>query len=145
MSKVYDSLMKSGKFTAAQNKAEEGEFVDSVGELIEMCEKQGYIERYYIDEPKDKVDLTIRDMQRYTKTLIEEETNLSNLVEAAIKQNLKEDKEASSNVEEDIVDEYSEIDLEEIEHELKDSDFSDFGEFLEENAALDAALLSEVR
>ena len=49
MSKVYDSLMKSGKFTAAQNKAESGEFVDSVGELIEICEKQGYIERFYIE------------------------------------------------------------------------------------------------
>jgi hypothetical protein len=62
MSKVYDSLMKSGKFTAAQNKAESGEFVDSVGELIELCEKQGYIERFYIDQPNDKVDLTIQDM-----------------------------------------------------------------------------------
>ena len=72
MSKVYDSLMKSGKFTAAQNKAESGEFVDSVGELIELCEKQGYIERFYIDQPNDKVDLTIQDMQRYTRTLIEE-------------------------------------------------------------------------
>jgi hypothetical protein len=39
MSKVYDSLMKSGNFTAAQNKADNGEFVDSVGELIELCEK----------------------------------------------------------------------------------------------------------
>jgi hypothetical protein len=39
MQKAYDSLMKSGKFTAAQNKAEQGEFVDSVGELIELCEK----------------------------------------------------------------------------------------------------------
>jgi polyhydroxyalkanoate synthesis regulator phasin len=59
MSKVYDSLMKSGKFTAAQNKAESGEFVDSVGELIEICEKHGYIERFYIEQPNDKVDLTI--------------------------------------------------------------------------------------
>jgi hypothetical protein len=49
MQKAYDSLMKAGKFTAAQNKAESGEFVDSIGELIELCEKQGYIERYYID------------------------------------------------------------------------------------------------
>ena len=91
MSKVYDSLMKSGKFTAAQNKAENGEFVDSVGELIELCEKQGYIERFYIDSPNDKVDLTIQDMQRYTRTLIEEETNLSNMVELALKQIQKEE------------------------------------------------------
>jgi hypothetical protein len=62
MIKMYDGLMKSGKFTAAQNKAEQGEFVDSVGELIEMCEKQGYIERYYIESPNDKVDFTIQDM-----------------------------------------------------------------------------------
>ena len=49
MQKAYDSLMKAGKFTAAQNKAEQEGFVDSIGELIELCEKEGYIERYYID------------------------------------------------------------------------------------------------
>ena len=97
MQKAYDSLMKSGRFTAAQNKAESGEFVDSVGELIEMCEKQGYIERFYIEQPNDRVDLTIQDMQRYTRTLIEEETNLSNLIEVALRQNAKEDAEASEN------------------------------------------------
>jgi polyhydroxyalkanoate synthesis regulator phasin len=85
MSKVYDALMKSGKFTAAQNKAESGEYVDSISELVELCEKQGYIERFYIDEPNDKVDETIKDMQRYTKTLIERETNLSALIEQAVK------------------------------------------------------------
>ena len=91
MSKVYDSLMKSGKFTAAQNKAESGEYVDSISELVELCEKQGYIERFYIDEPNDKVDATIQDMQSYTRALIENETNLSQLIEQAVKQNLKED------------------------------------------------------
>ena len=136
MSKVYDSLMKSGKFTAAQNKAETGEFVDSVGELIEMCEKQGYIERYYIDNPKDKVDLTIQDMQKYTRTLIEEETNLSNMIEAALKQNAKEDQEALENNEDDIVDE-EDIDLDEVEETLKDNDFENFNEFLAEESELD--------
>jgi hypothetical protein len=131
MSKVYDSLMKSGKFTAAQNKAENGEFVDSVGELIELCEKQGYIERFYIEKPNDKVDLTIADMQRYTRTLIEEETNLSNMVEIALKQIQKEDEEAQNNDELDIVDDDI-IDLEDIEKSLKDEDFVEFEEFLEE-------------
>ena len=131
MSKVYDSLMKSGKFTAAQNKAENGEFVDSVGELIELCEKQGYIERFYIDQPNDKVDLTIQDMQRYTRTLIEEETNLSNMVELALKQIQKEDEDAENNTELDIVDDDI-IDIEELEKELQDEDFEEFNEFLEE-------------
>ena len=42
MSKVYDSLMKSGNFTAHQNKTENGEFVNSIGELVEICEKEGF-------------------------------------------------------------------------------------------------------
>jgi hypothetical protein len=62
MSKVYDTLMRSGKFTAAQNKEEQGEFVDSVGEIVAICEKQGFIPRYYVDKPADKVDYVIQDM-----------------------------------------------------------------------------------
>lgn len=143
MSKVYDSLMKSGKFTAAQNKAENGEFVDSVGELIEMCEKKGYIERFYIESPNDRVDLTIQDMQRYTRTLIEEETNLSNMIELALKQNAKEDQEAENSSDDDIIDEDSLINLEDIEEELKDSDYEEFNDFLEEEALEDLNLLLE--
>ena len=143
MSKVYDSLMKSGKFTAAQNKAENGEFVDSVGELIEMCEKKGYIERFYIESPNDSVDLTIQDMQRYTRTLIEEETNLSNMIELALKQNAKEDQEAENSSDDDIIDEDSLINLEDIEEELKDSDYEEFNDFLEEETLEDLNLLLE--
>ena len=68
MSKVYDSLMKSGKFTAAQNKAESGEFVDSISELVSICEKEGFIPRYYTDGPMDRVDETLADLKFYTKT-----------------------------------------------------------------------------
>ena len=141
MSKVYDSLMKSGKFTAAQNKAESGDFVDSIGELIEMCEKEGYIERYYIESPKDRVDLTIADMQRYTRTLIEEETNLPIMVEKALREIEKEDKDNAANDETDIIDDV-EISLDDLEATLKDQDFSDFDDFLDEEAAADASFLN---
>ena len=141
MSKVYDSLMKSGKFTAAQNKAESGDFVDSIGELIEMCEKEGYVERYYVDSPKDRVDLTIADMQRYTRTLIEEETNLPNMVEKALREIDKEDKDNAANDETDIIDDV-EISLDDLEATLKDQDFSDFDDFLDEEAAADASFLN---
>ena len=130
MSKVYDNLMKSGKFTAAQNKAEAGEFVDSIGELVALCEQEGYIERFYIDEPNDKVDVTIKDMQKYTKTLIDQETNLSALVEAAIKQNMKEDEEDVEDSDEIIFDD--ELDVDDIEKQLKDEDFENFNEFIED-------------
>ena len=142
MQKAYDSLMKSGKFTAAQNKAENGEFVDSVGELIELCEKQGYIERFYIDTPNDKVDLTIQDMQRYTRTLIEEETNLTLMVEKALRENAKEDKDAAENTEDAIVDDLD-LNLDDLERVIKDQDYVQFVEFLDDAEAADAALEEE--
>lgn len=129
MSRVYDQLMKSGKFTAAQNKTETGEYVDSIAELVELCERQGYIERFYIDEPNDKVDETIKDMQHYTKTLIERETNLSALVEQAVKQNIQEDEAEKEDTDEIIFD-----DIDEVEKELTDTDFIDFNNFIEEDA-----------
>ena len=130
---MYDALMKSGKFTAAQNKAETGEYVDSISELVELCEKQGYIERFYIDEPNDRVDATILDMQRYTKTLIEKETNLSALIEQAIKQNMKEDEEETDDTDEIIFDE-----VDEVEKELSDNDFADYSDFIDDSMSEDA-------
>lgn len=143
MSKVYDSLMKSGKFTAAQNKAESGEFVDSIGELIELCEKEGYIERYYVEQPHDKVDLTIQDMQRYTRTLIEDETNISTMVEKALRENAKEDEEKAKNAESDIVDD-ADLSIEELEKTIKDSDYADFEEFKEQESAQDNKFLQSL-
>ena len=124
MSKVYDSLMKSGNFTAHQNKSENGEFIDSIAELVELCEKEGYIERFYIDSPNDKVDITIRDMQKYTKDLVEKETNLSAMIEQAIKNNAREDENDEEDNDEIIFDD-------DIIGELADSDFEDFQNFLE--------------
>lgn len=143
MSKVYDSLMKSGNFTAAQNKSESGEFVDSIGELIELCEKDGYIERYYVESPNDKVDLTIQDMQRYTRTLIEEETNISTMVEKALRENAKEDEEDAKNNESDIIDE-ADLSIEDLEKTLRDEDYTDFEDFKDDLALEDAKYLESL-
>ena len=144
VSRVYDQLMKSGRFTAAQNKEENGEFVDSIGELIGMCEKQGYIERYYIDQPNDKVDITIQDLQRYTKKLIEEETNLNDMLEIAIKQNAREDEENALNTDTDIVD-FNDNAIEEVENEMQTEDYTEFEEFKDlEQKADEDYLRSEV-
>ena len=137
MSKVYDSLMKSGKFTAAQNKAETGEFVDSIAELVEICEKEGFIPRYYTDGPKDKVDETLRDLKNYTHTLVTEEMNLGNLIENAIKEMQKEE-----NKEED-VDIDDELSYDELD-ELRDEDFIEHNQFLEDDAELDVILLKSL-
>ena len=138
MSKVYDSLMKSGKFTAAQNKAESGEFVDSISELVAICEKEGFIPRYYTDDPMDRVDETLADLKFYTKTLVTEEMNLGNLIENAVKEMAKQEaKEEDEDVEDEI------MSLEEIDM-LKDEDFAEYGDFLEEQSDEDESLLREL-
>ena len=142
MSKVYDQLMKSGKFTAAQNKAESGEYVDSVGELVMLCEQDGFIPRFYIDQPNDKVDQTIEDMKRYTRTLITEETNLGNLIEEAIKNNQKEDEANLRANDEDFDEDEDERVINDLEEQLQDKDFEDYNEFLEEEEINDNALLN---
>jgi hypothetical protein len=80
-------------------------------------------------------------MQRYTRTLIEEETNLPVMVEKALREIDKEDKDNAANTEDEIVDDV-EISLDDLEATLKDSDFSDFEDFLDEEAAADADYLS---
>lgn len=106
LEKVYDSLMKSGNFTAAQNKGDSGDFIDSVGELVAICEKEGFIPQYYVDQPQDKVDKTLQDLQHYTHTLVTEEMNLGNMIESSLREIVKDrEREAQIDVEDGDLDE----------------------------------------
>lgn len=87
LSRVYDSLRKSAKFTAAQNKDKDNSFLTSVGELVNYCEKEGgAIPRYKIEEPYDRVDKIIDDLKEYNKSLIYSDTTLSAQIEEYLKQ-----------------------------------------------------------
>lgn len=131
MQKMLDSLMKSGKFTAAQNKAEKGEFLDSISELVVICEKQGFIPRYYVDGPKDRVDETIQDLKEYTHSLVVEEMNLGNLIENAVKQMAAEEaKEEDEDIEEE------EMTLEKLDV-LKDEDYTEFFDMIDDEIESD--------
>ena len=148
MVRMYDSLMKSGKFTASQNKAENGEAVDSVGEIVAMCEKDGFIPRFYVDKPQDKVDRTIQDIQSYTRTLVTEEMNLGNLIEQAVKQ-IQEDKEKEAQRDADSADEEEafEADLFDEKNKsilLQDSDYQEFSNLVEEDEINDNEYLASL-
>lgn len=145
MSKVYDSLMKSGKFTAAQNKGESGEFVDSVGELVAVCEKEGFIPRYYVDGPQDKVDKTLLDLQQYTKNLVTEEMNLGNMIEASLKEIAKDrEREATDDVDDSMEDDFENnlFDYQE-NKEIEDDDYKEFYGIQESQRKEDEKLLKE--
>lgn len=142
MSKVYDTLMKSGKFTAAQNKAENGEYVDSVSELIALCERDGFIPRYYVDGPQDKVDRVIQDLEDYTRNLVLEELHLGPLIEKAIRNNM-----ADSNDDDDEDDEDEDAELERSLYEnddttIEDDDYDEFFEQQEQLKDADEALFT---
>ena len=85
LSKVSESLRKSAKFTAAQNKEQKNDYVDSVGELVAMCERDGFIPRYATDIPQDKVDLTLKDMNSYVNKLVTQDLGFGQQIEDALK------------------------------------------------------------
>lgn len=127
LAKTYDSLMKSAKFTAAQNKAESGEFVDSVGELVSICEEQGFIPRFHTDEPKDIVDLTLQDFKRYTNRLVTEEMGLGNMIEDALRQMQRQEEQEEGELDEE--EDFAFVNENDI---LKDADYVEFYDEIEE-------------
>lgn len=78
-------------------------------------------------------------MQRYTRRLIEEETNLNELIEAAIERNNRED--TQKNEAEDIVD-FDDLNMEDLENQITtDKDFEEFNQFQAEEMNEDALKL----
>lgn len=126
LAKVYDSLMKSAKFTAAQNKTESENEFQAVSELILMAEEEGFIPRFDVSVPQDIIDATMRDMERYLNTLVREEQGLGNLIEVAISQ-MKREEEANAELEAALEGENF------VEEDLTDEDYIDFYEFQEED------------
>ena len=123
LSSQYDKLMKSAKFTASQKKEDE-QYLDSISEMVKLCEEQGFIPVYHSDEPKDIVDVTLRDMNQYTKNLIEKEPGLAQLIEEAFEAiRLEEEKDRMG--------------------EEDDSLFEDDREITDEDFFKDAGILDE--
>ncbi len=139
LQKAYDSLMKSAKFTAAQNKADAGEFVDSVGELVYLAEEQGFIPRFHNDEPKDIVDVTLNDMKGYTYKLVTEEMGLGNMIEAALQQMQREQEQEEGELDEN--DDFLNPESTEV---LEDADYQEYYDELEAQVEQDGKLMEGV-
>ncbi len=136
LAKVYDSMMKSAKFTAAQNKAESGEFVDSIGEIVYLCEEEGFIPRYAEELQKDIVDVTIKDIKSYTYKLVTEEMGLGNMIESALQQMQREQEAEEGELDEN--DDFLDPDASGV---LDDIDYEDYHEEIEEQRVEDVETL----
>ena len=140
LSKVSESLRKTAKFTAAQNKEAKGDFVDSVGELIRLCETEGFIPRFCTDIPQDKVDVTLADQKEYIRKLVTQDLGFGQQIEDAIKKSQiqKEMNEAAERAREEAGDDYVDPTL-----ELDDEDMAAFFEEKAAQSDHDEALFSD--
>ena len=136
LSKVYNDLRKSAKFTAAQNKEEKKDFVDCVGNLVAYCEKEGgAIPKYELKTDLDIVDTVINDLKRYTKDLIYEDKALASQIENYLKkreisEEQKKDRKEAKALGFDNV-------------QLKDEDYQNYYESIEEDKIMDKNTLRE--
>ena len=119
LSRAYDTLMKSAKFTEAQNKDGDSSEFDSVGAIVAFCEKEGgFIPEYKIEASQDIIDTIIEDNKTYLQTLIHNDTNLSQQIEQFLKkkeiaEEQKRDRQKAKEEGKDAV-------------EISDKDYADF-------------------
>lgn len=133
LSRVYDAMMKSAKFTEAQNKDGKEDFVDSVGQLVAYCEKEGgQIPKFEIKVDHDVVDTIIRDLKDYNKSLIYEDKSLAQEIEQYLA-----NKEAMEMMKRDR-EEARRRGLDQVE--IEDKDFQDFRDAIHEDKKEDYQL-----
>jgi hypothetical protein len=130
LSKVSEGLRKSAKFTAQQNKEGKSDYVDSIGELVRICEKQGFIPRYATDIPQDKVDVTLKDMQGYLYKLVTQDLGFGQQIEDSLKKIMIQ-KEMNDAADQDV------------DPELQDEDYAAFYEEKERQKDADAELMED--
>ena len=123
LSRVYDSMMKSAKFTEAQNKDKDGNNIDSAAAIVDFVQAHsGEIPRYHCDQPQDIVDQIIRDLKNYNRNLIYEDKSLAQEIEKYL-----QDKRISEEMQKDKKDAQKKgLD----DFELEDDDFANYKDHL---------------
>lgn len=137
---VFDQLRKSGKFTEAQNKEGTTRYLDSVGELIALCEKEGGPIPNLPDPddyPQDKVDFTLRDLKAYNYNLITNELGLGDLIESYIEKLEKAETSGDIDLDEGLVTSAEEL----AQEELTNDEAEEFQHFLDSEIEKDAQML----
>jgi hypothetical protein len=133
LSRVYDTLRKSAKFTAAQNKEAKNDYVDSVGELVAICEREGFIPRYATDIPQDKVDVTLKDMNNYVRKLVTQDLGFGQQIEDSIKK---------LQIQKEMREQEDDFDFDEDEIDgLKDKDYEEYFEEIQEQKQRDIKIM----
>lgn len=127
LARAYDALMKSAKFTEAQNKEDTNGAFDSVGQIVllaESAEGGGEITRHDTSVPLDIYDEAMMKLKKYYKDLIYNDSSLAQQIENYLKRRIAADeqKEDEKKAKEQGLEQY----------ELTDEDMKQFQEFKEQ-------------
>ncbi len=145
LARVSDTLRKSAKFTAAQNKQKTSQFVDSVGQLVDYCQKhKGQIPQFQMKYDLDIIDTIIKDLKDYTKSLVFEDPALKREIEDYLKklknnEQQKQDKKEAKEKGLDYV-QVTDQDIQAYNNEIKsqkEKDFKESGQIESVDAPLD--------
>ena len=133
LSKVYDNLMKSAKFTEAQNRDKDSNNIDSASAIVDFVQsRSGQIPRLHIDQPQDIVDQIIFDLKTYNRNLIYEDKSLAREIEKYL-----QDKRISEEMQKD----KKEARAKGLDRpELEDQDFVQYKKVLNHMSQLDESL-----
>ena len=133
LSKVYDNLMKSAKFTEAQNRDKDSNNIDSASAIVDFVQSHsGQIPRLHIDQPQDIVDQIIFDLKTYNRNLIYQDKSLAREIEKYL-----QDKRISEEMQKD----KKEARAKGLDRpELEDQDFIQYKKALNHMSQLDKSL-----
>lgn len=131
LSRVSDSLRKSAKFTAAQNKDKDNEQIDCTGVLVAVCEREGgFIPPDLCNVEQDMIDVSIKDTQKYLYNLVTKDLGFGQQIENYLKKiQLEHDAMEAS--------ETDEID------EITDENIAEYYERIEEEKEKDSTITEE--
>lgn len=133
LSRSYESLRKSAKFTKAQKKEKDAGDFDSVGQIVLFAESKkggGRIPRHDISIPLDIIDETMLKLKDYYQTLVRNDPTINQQIENYIKK-----RNIAAEMEADAADE---------NFTLSDADLLNHKEELQAQRDEDEALLSSL-
>lgn len=81
ISRQLDTFIKTANLAPVQQKDRQ-QTTFAISQLAFLVEREGgFIPEFYIDEPNDKIDQILADMQAYTEHLVRGESNIAEMVE----------------------------------------------------------------
>lgn len=81
ISRQLDTFIKTANLAPVQQKDRQ-QTTFAISQLSYLVEREGgFIPEFYIDQPNDRIDQILADMQAYTETLVRGESNIAEMVE----------------------------------------------------------------